>query len=501
MADALALITEAINEYPSVGASGERLGGGAFGRVTEFTLRSGIPGSKLVWLREEYTRSSLGLVAKRGRQTVAKYGYGNIHELEVSRHLQHPNLVEIVAMQLPAPESGEQLALIMPRAQGTVMDLILSDDTDHIRRVLGEILTGLEYVHDSGFIHRDLKPANVLLYDGHARLADFGSSVRVTGRPLDRMMTTYVYCSPEQVGCRYTQAVDLWSFGCMLFEIICQGVHLVNVDVGSPARSLLTAIINCPSIEINDSEMIEMSFRDKTVIDLLWRRKPTISWSHHIASLGHLERAIAITGSVDNLERILGGLLCTHPDRRLDIKDLRLMPLFREMKPPTLVQPRLVWTQKTSDQYLKPLLPSIGRIMAKLHRDEPPNLCYLFTANCLYSTCVSSLSGELAENSPLFTRLYVACIMVASAVHDIDYKRSSLIGKIAAREEAQLSNILETFVLITCCGLMDQETIYDRSRNLGFTREILNLYTEDFTSEKGGACEAHDALCERAITD
>jgi citron Rho-interacting kinase len=43
-----------------------------------------------------------------------------------------------------------------------------------------EILLGLRELHSLGYIHRDIKPENVMISaDGHLRLVDFGSSVKL----------------------------------------------------------------------------------------------------------------------------------------------------------------------------------------------------------------------------------------------------------------------------------------------------------------------------------
>eukprot|EP01017_Pseudomicrothorax_dubius_P002978 TRINITY_DN1030_c0_g1_i2.p1 TRINITY_DN1030_c0_g1~~TRINITY_DN1030_c0_g1_i2.p1 ORF type:complete len:430 (+),score=93.11 TRINITY_DN1030_c0_g1_i2:63-1352(+) len=84
-----------------------------------------------------------------------------------------------------------------------------------------EVLLALEYLHDSlNVIYRDLKPENILLdKDGHIKLTDFGLS------KMDKVTNSFCgtpeYFAPEIIiGGGYGFAVDWWSFGCFLFELL-----------------------------------------------------------------------------------------------------------------------------------------------------------------------------------------------------------------------------------------------------------------------------------------
>lgn len=115
------------------------------------------------------------------------------------------------------------------------------------RRIAGEILLALEYIHSLGVVYRDLKLENVLLdLDGHVRIADFGLSKLLGKRrhaarkapptpagnlriappkPVSMTKTfcgTREYVAPEMLsGNEYGQSVDLWAFGILLYEILC----------------------------------------------------------------------------------------------------------------------------------------------------------------------------------------------------------------------------------------------------------------------------------------
>lgn len=89
---------------------------------------------------------------------------------------------------------------------------------------LYQLLRGLKYVHSANVLHRDLKPSNLLLNANcDLKICDFGLA-RTTSET--DFMTEYVvtrwYRAPELLlNCsEYTAAIDVWSVGCILMEIV-----------------------------------------------------------------------------------------------------------------------------------------------------------------------------------------------------------------------------------------------------------------------------------------
>lgn len=89
---------------------------------------------------------------------------------------------------------------------------------------LYQLLRGLKYVHSAKVLHRDLKPSNLLLNANcDLKIGDFGLA-RTTSET--DFMTEYVvtrwYRAPELLlNCsEYTAAIDVWSVGCILGEIM-----------------------------------------------------------------------------------------------------------------------------------------------------------------------------------------------------------------------------------------------------------------------------------------
>ena len=84
-----------------------------------------------------------------------------------------------------------------------------------------QILRGLQVLHDLKIVHRDIKCANVFLTkDGTIKLGDLNVSKVAKRGLLSTQTGTPYYASPE-VWCDkpYDLKSDIWSIGCVLFEM------------------------------------------------------------------------------------------------------------------------------------------------------------------------------------------------------------------------------------------------------------------------------------------
>ena len=124
----------------------------------------------------------------------------------------------------------------------------------------GQILLGVQALHSVGILHRDLKPGNVLVSrDCRVRITDFGLSRCVAGlaadaargrrrrrqEPADRVRRALVPLPRGVLAPHlpYSTAVDCWSAGCILGEMLLRPlfkgknfVHQVQVILESSAR-------------------------------------------------------------------------------------------------------------------------------------------------------------------------------------------------------------------------------------------------------------------------
>ena len=154
-------------------------------------------------------------------------------EARAASALNHPNILTIHEVgnldsaHYIATEfvDGESLRDRMRRAP-----LKITEALD----IATQVASALATAHDAGIIHRDIKPENIMLRrDGIVKVVDFGLA-KLTLRPTSEseastmvntdegiVMGTAQYMSPEQArGTKVDVRTDIWSLGCVLYEML-----------------------------------------------------------------------------------------------------------------------------------------------------------------------------------------------------------------------------------------------------------------------------------------
>ncbi|MGD8450215.1 MAG: serine/threonine-protein kinase [Phycisphaerae bacterium] len=184
-----------------------------------------------------------------GKQVALKYLRENPEiELRGISHvmnLKSPHLITIydvrhnsegdpfVIMEYVSGPSLRELMLAEPRGLGPQKAAFFVDG----------MARGLSYLHERGIVHRDLKPANVFYDDGYVKIGDYGLSKhmsvsRHSGQTVS--VGTVHYMAPEIGSGSYTQAIDIYAVGVILFELLTGSLPFTGSSMGEILMRHLT---------------------------------------------------------------------------------------------------------------------------------------------------------------------------------------------------------------------------------------------------------------------
>jgi Tol biopolymer transport system component len=194
-----------------------------------------------------------GLVAEAGPR--ARFE----REAKILAALNHPNVAAIYGLEIHRDEEGDGPALILELVPGETLTQTIARGAVPVPAALGfaaQILDGLIAAHAAGIVHRDLKPDNIRITPSErVKLVDFGiaavrgapgadpvTSPTVTSATLaGAILGTPAYMSPEQARGQLADArSDLWSFGCVLYEMLTGSHAFPGPTVSDTIVAVLT---------------------------------------------------------------------------------------------------------------------------------------------------------------------------------------------------------------------------------------------------------------------
>ncbi len=206
--------------------------------------------------------------------------------------LNHPNIAAIYGIEDSPLTSGPVLVLELVHGETLGARLARARPTlEEAVSIACQIARALEAAHGTGVVHRDLKPANIVIADdGTVKVLDFGLAKVTDSRTMDEppstlhsrtpttipskatgsppasggsaaapsrgshlpsssplvtqeglVVGTAAYMSPEQARGKFTdKRTDLWSFGCVLFEMLSGK----RAFAGESAGAVIDAVIH-----------------------------------------------------------------------------------------------------------------------------------------------------------------------------------------------------------------------------------------------------------------
>jgi calcium-dependent protein kinase len=213
----------------------------------EKTLGSGASGDVyLVTHKKTGENFACKIIKKDGNMNDAE---SMATEIEIMKRVRHGHIVTLYELF----ESASCMWLILELVDGGDLNYFIGGHKHYTEKVIAhhfrQILHGLHYLHSQGVVHRDIKLDNILIKGDHeygeVKIADFGlsalvqmsnsgydrtaSSKRKAFNGLQEVWGTASYFAPELIDRNYGPQADMWSAGCILYEML-SGEHPFDAD-------------------------------------------------------------------------------------------------------------------------------------------------------------------------------------------------------------------------------------------------------------------------------
>lgn len=188
---------------------GQELGSGAYGTVYFAQHRR-----TCQWFAIKYTTND-----RNENNTIASI----LKEVSILQPLRHPCILKLFKTQTYT----DSVAIFIDFMQGgDLHSRILKKGyfSESLSKfVFYQICQGIKYLHDQNVIHRDLKPENILLAGVEdytsVKVSDFGLSKCIAPNALMQTQCgTIGYLAPEVRTSKYSNKVDIWSLGVILYN-------------------------------------------------------------------------------------------------------------------------------------------------------------------------------------------------------------------------------------------------------------------------------------------
>ncbi|MDC6270776.1 mitogen-activated protein kinase [Acetobacter pasteurianus] len=254
-----------------------------------------------------------------------------LRELKLLKHFNHENIISILAIQRPYNyQQFNEIYLIQELMETDLHRVIRTQNLtdDHIQYFTYQTLRALKAMHLANVLHRDLKPSNLLLNSNcDLKVCDFGlaRSIALTEDNFG-FMTEYVatrwYRAPEIMLTfqEYTTAIDVWSVGCILAEMLLGRPLFPGRDYHNQLW-LIMEILGTPDME--DYYNIKSKRAREYIRSLPFCKK--IPFKELFQTMGNQGQVPVNPLAIDLLEK----LLIFNPSKRITVEEALQHPYLQ----------------------------------------------------------------------------------------------------------------------------------------------------------------------------
>jgi eukaryotic-like serine/threonine-protein kinase len=208
------------------------------------------------------------------------------NEFAIASNFSHPNVIKVHNLVLDGPSPF----LVLELFSELNMKQALRRGPESLAYMLDKIMEqgaeALHYMHTKGYVHCDLKPDNFLVSrDGEIKLIDFTISqkiktgiARLFSGKTKNVQGTKSYMAPEQIrGQTLDQRTDVYSFGCVLFELVTGKPPYTGVSPNDLLGKHISAPIPSPLVA-NDNVTQEFANLLRNMLAKKPEARPSSMW-------------------------------------------------------------------------------------------------------------------------------------------------------------------------------------------------------------------------------
>lgn len=223
------------------------------------------------------------------------------NEVRVCNRLNHPNIIRSIEFLQNSHCEAYTMELV---EGGNLHDLIYHQgalEVSECIRLLCQLCSGVQAIHDCGIVHRDLKPRNILMtLRREVKISDFTTALSLdSGRlPYDvGAVGTFEYMSPEVLKKgRADPRSDVFGIGVIAYQMItgqlpfqstkfvdqvelkrrgrAQPPHRLRSDCPKPlSRLVMKALMDKPSRRFQTAKEMELALKENAK-----KKRRAVSW-------------------------------------------------------------------------------------------------------------------------------------------------------------------------------------------------------------------------------
>lgn len=263
---------------------------------------------------------------------------GNIRELDILTCMDHPNIVKLKSVSFEDPFSKKLSPMKKKKQKHSktdgvyfVMEKGICDlenamsgknlSIAQYKLYMVDLLLAVEYMHLRGIFHGDIKPGNCLIFPDKIKICDFGFANYLNNQNVYMpSVQTWEYKAPESsLEMIYDEKIDVWSLGCMFYEMIAKEDFLQRKDssVHYHISTILKKLPDFVDFRKLGNYSKQMRLFKVNRVDSTKSKRQT--WKDRLVS--REEEFNSTPGNLDDFCDLLQGMICFLKEKRFSATD------------------------------------------------------------------------------------------------------------------------------------------------------------------------------------